>query len=136
MSGAAAVSKARVRRRRRAQLHDAALLEVREDLARARVDALAAGVDLELGRERRLVRGGDAGELLDLAGARLLVEAFHVALLADLDRALDVHLDEISGHEGAHLIAVGAVRRDEGGERDDAGVGEELRDLADAADVL
>ena len=36
----------------------------------------------------------------------------------------------------AHLVAVGAVRRDEGRERDDAGVGEELRDLADAADVL
>ena len=91
----------------------------------------------QLGLGRRLVRRGDAGELLDLAGARLLVEPLHVALLADLDRAVDEDLDEVARlHDRAHLIAVGAVRRDEGRQRHDAGVGEELRDLADAADVL
>src|SRR6266481_4784994 len=104
MSGAAAVSKAR-----------ASVGAARSyTLPRARVDALAAGVDRQLGRQRRLVRSGDAGELLDLAGARLLVEAFHVALLTDLDRTLDVHLDEVIAHQRPDLIAVGAVRRDEG----------------------
>jgi hypothetical protein len=48
-----------------------------------------------------------------------------------------VDLDEVAAlHEGAHLIAVGAVRGDEGGDRHRAGVGEQLGDLADAADVL
>jgi hypothetical protein len=93
--------------------------------------------DRQLRVGRRLVRRGDPGELLDLAGARLLVEALHVALLADLDRAVDEDLDEIAGlHERAHLVAVGPIRRDEGRDGDDAGVGEELRDLADAPDVL
>ena len=40
----------------------------------------ALGVDAELGALGRLVRVRDAGELLDLAGERLLVEALHVAL--------------------------------------------------------
>ena len=52
------------------------------------------GIEHELGVERRLVRIGDARELLDLAREGLLVEALHVALGADLDRGLDEHLDE------------------------------------------
>ena len=84
-----------------------------------------------------LVWRGDTGELLDLAGAGLLVEALQVALLAHLDRAVDEHLDEVPLlHDGAHLVAVGAVGRDERGQGDQPGVREELRHLADAADVL
>ena len=47
----------------------------------------ARGVEAELGVRRLLVRVGDAGEVLDLAGERLLVEALRVALGADLERA-------------------------------------------------
>src|SRR5262249_47543972 len=54
-----------------------------------------------------------------------------------VDRALDVHLDEVARlHDTPDAIAVGAIRRDERRQVDDAAVGEELRDLADAADVL
>src|SRR5262249_14946389 len=65
--------------------NDALTLQVGDDLVRARLDALSAGVDGELWVERRLVRGRDACELLDLARACFLVETLHVALLADLD---------------------------------------------------
>jgi hypothetical protein len=39
-------------------------------------------------------------------------------------------------HGVAHLLAVDAVGGDEGDERDDAGVAEQLAHLADAPDVL
>src|SRR5205823_1061303 len=117
--------------------HDPALLEQAEDLGDARLDGLVTRADRELRLERRLVRGRDPGELRDLAGARLLVETLDVALLARLDRAVDEDLDEVARlHDRPHLIAVRPVRRDERRQRHKARVGEELRDLADPADVL
>src|SRR5262249_52122797 len=62
------------RLRRRDQL---ALLEQQEDLRRGLLRALVLGVERELGAERRLIRVGDSGELLDLALERLLVETLH-----------------------------------------------------------
>src|SRR5690349_11967934 len=115
---------------------DAALGEQRDDRRDALFDTLPVGAERELRLRGRLVRRGDAGELLDLSRTRLLVEALHVALLADLERALDEHLDEVLGHERANLVAVGAVRGDERRDRHHAGLGEELRDLADPSDVL
>ena len=59
------------------------------------------------------VRRGDAGELLDLAGARLFVEALRVALLADFERRVDEDFDEIAPafeRDLAGAVAVGAVR--------------------------
>jgi hypothetical protein len=50
---------------------------------------------------------------------------------------MDVHLDEVPGlHDPANEIAIGAIRRDERGDVHHAGFGEELGDLADAANVL
>src|SRR5581483_2024129 len=112
-------------------------LEVRDDLHDALVFAELAGPEHELGLLRRLVRRRDAGELGDLPGAGLRVQALHVAALALLDRTVDEDLDEVARlHDGAHAVAVAPVRRDERRQVDDAGVGEELCDLADAADVL
>jgi hypothetical protein len=59
--------------------------EVRRQLGR---------VDPDLRVLRRLVRVGDAGELLDDPGPRLGVEPLPVALLADLQRRGDVDLQE------------------------------------------
>jgi len=48
-----------------------------------------------------------------------------------------VHLDEVAGLLArAHAVAVGAVGRDEAGQRDQAGLHHELGDLADAPHVL
>ena len=56
-------------------------------------------VDPDLGVLGHLVRrvGVDAGEVLDLPGERLLVEALGVAVLGDLvDGGVHVHLDELA----------------------------------------
>ncbi len=46
------------------------------------------------GFQGRFVGRGNAGEILDLIGPRLGVKAFGVALFADLQRRVDIHLDE------------------------------------------
>ena len=92
---------------------------------------------MDLRAQRRLVRRRDAREVLDLARARLLVEPLRVALLGDLDRDVDVDLDEGDGRvalrdgavQVARDLAVGEVRRDEGRQGRSRGVGEQLRDL-------
>ena len=63
---------------------------------------------------RLLVRIGDAGEMLDLARERLLVEALRVALGAHLERRRDVDLDErrVLLDERARAAARLLVRRD------------------------
>ena len=92
--------------------------------------------DLRVGR--LLVGSGDAGEVLDLTGASLLVEALRVTLLGDLEGHVDVDLDERNGlvvrasgliMETASKVTVRSVRGDEGGDCDGGGVSEELGDL-------
>src|SRR3546814_11348118 len=85
---------------------------------------------------RPLVGRRDAGKLADLAGAGALVQPLGVTLLAGLHVGLDVNLVEAPRRRGARAVAVDAVGRDEGGDADDAGVGEERGRLADAPDVL
>src|SRR5262249_54602343 len=97
-----------------------ALLEEGEDLPRRLLGALALRLADDLGLLRRLIRVRDAGELLDLTRAGLRVEALHVALLADLDRGLDVGLDEAAVHHLAGLVADLAVGRDRGGDHRNA----------------
>src|SRR5262249_21910302 len=97
------------------------------------------GVDPQLGVYGWFVGVVDTGEVLELAGPRLLVEPLRVALLARLNRRVHVDLDKRQAAldvQGTHAVAVLAVGADEGGDRDDARVGEQLGDLADAADVL
>ncbi len=90
--------------------------------------------DPHLGRRRRFVRIRYAGELGDLTRARPLVQTLHVALLADLDRRVDVDLDEpVDGRPD--LVAHRAVRRDRRRHRHDPVAGQQRRDPPDAADV-
>jgi hypothetical protein len=71
---------------------------------------------------------------LDLAGARLLVQALGVALLALLDAGVDEDLDEgqrrvVLGVQRARQVAVRGVGRDERRDRQRRRRGEEQRDL-------
>jgi hypothetical protein len=52
------------------------------------------GLDDDLGIGGFLVRGGDAGKLLDLTSAGLFIETFGVTLLGNLEGHVDVDLDE------------------------------------------
>ena len=95
------------------------------------------GIQPDVRLERRLVGRVDAGEMLDLARPRLLVEALRVALLDDVERRVDEDLEELAGADQlARHPPLRAERRDEGDEHDQPGVDEELRRLGDAADVL
>ena len=102
-------------------------------------------LDGNLGVRRLLIRGRNTRKLLDLTSSSLLVEALGIALLSHLEGNVDKHLNEGDGLVAAALglgvqcasrVAVGAVGRDEGGDGDGGGVGEELGDLGDAADVF
>ena len=84
------------------------------------------GLDMDLRRFRGFVRRRDAGELGDLATARLGVESLDVAGFADGERGVDEDLDERMVREGgAGLGAVGGQRSDQGDERDVTRTGEE-----------
>ena len=88
--------------------------------ARMRADRLLQrrhrGVDDDLGARRRLVGVAHPGELADLAGAGLGVQALHVALLADLERGGQVHQHEAAVllDQRAGLLAGRLVRGDRG----------------------
>ena len=59
----------------------------------------------------RFVGAVDAGEVLELARARLLVEALHVARLGHGERRVDEDLDELAlGQHRADHLALGAER--------------------------
>ena len=125
------------RRRRAQRFRYPCASRWRNQRRHARLDGERGRVEHQLGSLRGLVGRRDAGELRDLAGAGLLVEALRVAPLAGLERRVDVHLDEVARREERPgRVAVRAVGRDERGQHEHAAVGEELRDLADAADVL
>ena len=84
-----------------------------------------------------LVRRVDAGEVLQLAPPRLLVEPLGVALLGHAQRRVDEDLDELSLlDEGPDAAALALERGDEGRDHDQARVDHQLRHLADPADVL
>ena len=95
------------------------------------------GVEHELGAHRLLVRVRHAGELLDLALERLLVEALHVAAGALVDRRLDVDLDEGADRLDpvAGLLPRLLVRRDRGRDHGAALARDPRGDPADALDV-
>src|SRR5829696_486960 len=70
-------------------------LELLYDLPRALLGRLLVGLEDEVGGDGRFVRIRDAGELLDLPGEGLLVEALHVALGGDFERHVHEDLDEV-----------------------------------------
>ena len=109
-------------------------LQVRQHLRGRRRDVAVVGDDPHLGRERLLVGIGHAGELGNLAGARLGVQPLHVSFLAYVDRGIDEDLDEVVDLS-PDLVADVAVGRDRRRDRYHAVAGEDRRHPADAADV-
>ena len=71
--------------------------------------ALVRRVEDHVGRLRRLVGLVDAGEILDLAGERALVQALRVARDDGLERRLDENLDELARRD--EIRARAAARR-------------------------
>src|ERR1700742_584331 len=63
------------------------------------------GGEPQVGVHRRLIRAVDAGELGDLARARLCVQPLRVTLLAFLDRRVTEHLDEVEAGIGVHFTS-------------------------------
>src|SRR5436190_6435538 len=101
---------------------------------RAVGDLLAFGVDHELCGQRLFVGVRHAGELRDFSGQGSGVQPLRVAADALVERGLHIHLDE-RADLFAHLVADRAVGRDRGRDHRHAVPREQLRDVADAADV-
>jgi hypothetical protein len=100
-------------------------------------------MDLRVGR--RLIRSRDTSELLNNTLASLLVQTLRVTLLGHLNGDINIDLDErqtglLAGRGNlvqlAGSVTILAVGRDEGSNGDGVGVGEQLGDLGNAADVL
>src|ERR671916_594775 len=113
----------------------AELLEPEDNPARALVRLLLVGLDVELGGGRRLVGVGDAGELRDLTGEGLFVEALDVALGAGLYGRVHEDLDKVLPYRAPHLVARLLERRDGRDYHPDPVAREQLGDEADAQDV-
>jgi hypothetical protein len=118
-------------------LQQTLLLEVVGDDLDSLLHAGLLAVDVDLCVLGSLVRSADASELLDLAGASLLVQTLGVALLSLLNGNVNEDLDEGKRRlvvlgvvvEITGDLAVGLVGGDKGGEGDGGAVGEELGDL-------
>ncbi|TLS23288.1 uncharacterized protein PpBr36_05932 [Pyricularia pennisetigena] len=129
----------------RVGLDQALVLQPLDNLSDTLLNRVLMGLDGDFRVLWCLVRGRDAGELLDFSGAGLLVQTLGVALLSDLDGDVDVDLDELErlvallrglGVQLPGRLPVGAVRRDEGRQRHDGAVGKQLGHLGDPADVF
>src|SRR4051794_28143748 len=86
----------------------------------------------DLRRRRRFVRIVDPGHPDELTGAGAGVQALRVALLAELQRGVEEHLDEAQPGGvvgGTDAGAVGAVRAHRRDQRDEPGVGEQAGHL-------
>src|SRR5438094_9805485 len=97
-------------------------------------DLLALGVDHELWGHRLLVGIRHAGELRNLPGERPTIQPFGVPADALVERGLHVHLDE-RADAFAHLVPDRAVGRDRSRDHRHAVPCEQLRHVADPADV-
>src|SRR5438445_5070086 len=65
-----------------------------ENLLHALRDRLDVGSHDDVGMDRRLVRIGHTGEVLDIPGERLPVEPLDVAIDERLQAGIEEHLDE------------------------------------------
>jgi hypothetical protein len=123
----------------------ALLVEPLNNLSNTLLDRVLVGLDGDLSLLGLLVRSRDTSEILDLASASLLVETLGVTLLSNLERHVNVDLNEGDGLVTAlgslfvkitGNLAIRSVGRDEGGDGDGGGVSEELGNLGDTANVL
>jgi hypothetical protein len=94
---------------------------------------------------RCLIRSRDTSELLNNTLTSLLVQTLGVTLLGHLNGDINIDLDErqtglLAGRGNlvqlAGSVTILPVGRDEGSNGDGVGVGEQLGDLGNAADVL
>ena len=125
--------------RTRRSCDDLLLLQVGDNGADTLLDGLLVGVEVDLRVFWGLVRVVNAREVPDKSLPGLLVEALWVSLLGDGERHVDKDLDEREVSllvELSGRVSVCPVWRDEGGQRDHARVGKELRHLRDPSDVL
>ncbi len=83
-----------------------------------------------------LVRCGDSGEVGDLAGACLFVQALRVSSLARRQVGCDIDLVEFVACRSPRDRAIFTIRRNESRNTDDPRTGEQGRDLANSADVF
>jgi len=93
-----------------------------------------SGINDKLGMQGWLVGVGNAGEIVDVAGAGAFIEAFDVAAFALIKRCGDVDFEE-AGAEGADAVAGGAIGGDEGSDDGDAVFFEEVSDETNAGDM-
>ena len=101
------------------------------------VGGFLGGVQMQFRCLGGLVGRVDAGEVGDLAGARLGIQALDVARFGHGQRHIDEDLDELARREAfARHAPLGAERRDEAHQHDQPGVGHQPRDLGHAPDVL
>ena len=115
----------------------AELLEVRDHLVGQGVGGFRGRIEHELRLGGCLVGIVDAGKALELAGAGLLVQPLGSRFSQTSSGAsTKISMKSPVVHAGPHGVAVAAVGADEGGERDQAGVAEQLGHGADAADVF
>lgn len=123
----------------------ALLVKPLDNLCNTLLDRVLVGLDSDLSLLGLLVRSRDTSEILDLASASLLVETLGVTLLSNLERHVNVDLDEGDGLLAAlgslfvkitGDLAIRSVGGDEGGDGDGGGVSKELGDLGDTANVL
>ena len=123
------------RSRVRSRAHEALFFEPRQNLVDGFFDGFFARVDFDFGVGGSFVGVGDAGEVLDLAGTRLGVEALGVALFDHGQGSFHVDLDEGRVALGAALVAHGAVGADGSGDRADPVARQHVGHKTDAADV-
>lgn len=115
------------------------VVEGLDDLGDASVDAVFAGLDDALGVEWWFIGRVDSGESLNDSSSSLLVKALDVSVLADREGSVNVTLNKgefrvlVNSPGEVSVLAEGG---DEGDKADDSGIGEELGDLSDSADVL
>src|SRR5919107_86298 len=109
-------------------------LELLYDLAGALFGLLLVGLEDEVGGGGWLVGIGYSGELLDLPGKSLLVEALDVPLGTNLERSIDEDLDEVDD-PAPHLVACLFVGRDGADDHTNPVAREQVRHEADPQDV-
>ena len=107
-------------------------------------DAIDAIVDGELlggqgdfRRRRRFIRRRDAGEISQFPRPGFGVQAFGVALFANLQRRAHVNFREPSRrHAVANAVPIGAERGNKSNDDQQSGIGHDTGDFADAADIF
>lgn len=110
-----------------------------DDLGDASLDAVFARFDDTLGVKWWFIWRVDSGESLNDSSSSLLVKTLDVSVLADREWSVNVTLNKgefrvlVNRSGEVSILAEGG---NEGNEADNTGIGKELGDLSDSADVF